>query len=337
MHHDKSMQLYDNLMHFSRMNNWIWSIRTTFVIASLKIALYFSFMKLIDTTDRRSEVGVRSLIYCPESEREVCLAGKFRIHLRGLFSATVGAEWDSHGKSESDFLHHVEMPLSGIRAIVHQGKLIELHPGDLWLFPGNTPVERRCHSKCEVLFIKFCCEWLPGVDPLLDWENRGPRKIGAFSLDEWRPWAQADRQFRMVELLHLRGSILNWLAQAIPELDEVISKHLATHMQFSRAFALIENRLGADLRLAAIAEEQGMSVDSFSAAFSRSIGIAPKEYISRRINEKALIMVGHGDKKMKEIAETLRFNDEFYFSRFFKKMNGTSPSAYREAARKNLR
>jgi AraC-like DNA-binding protein len=188
-----------------------------------------------------------------------------------------------------------------------------------------------------VLFIKFCCEWLPGVDPLLDWENRGPRKIGAFSLDEWRPWAQADRQFRMVELLHLRGSILNWLAQAIPELDEVISTHLATHMQFSKAFELIENRLGADLRLAAIAEEQGMSVDSFSAAFSRSIGIAPKEYISRRINEKALIMVGHGDKKMKEIAETLRFNDEFYFSRFFKKMNGTSPSAYREAARKNLR
>lgn len=294
-------------------------------------------MKLIDTTDKRSEVGIRALISHSELERDLWFAGKFRIHLRGLFSATVGAEWDSHGKSESDFLHHIEMPLSGIRAIVHQGKLFELHPGDLWIFPGNTPVERRCHSKCEVLFIKFCCEWLPGVDPLLDWENRGPRKIGAFSLDEWRPWAQADRQFRMVELLHLRGSILNWLAQAIPELDEVISTHLATHMQFSKAFELIENRLGADLRLAAIAEEQGMSVDSFSAAFSRSIGIAPKEYISRRINEKALIMVGHGDKKMKEIAETLRFNDEFYFSRFFKKMNGTSPSAYREAARKNLR
>jgi AraC-like DNA-binding protein len=141
----------------------------------------------------------------------------------------------------------------------------------------------------------------------------------------------------MVELLHMRGSILNWLAQVIPELDEVISKHLATHMQFSKAFTLIENRLGADLRLAAIAEEQGMSVDSFSVAFTRNIGIGPKEYISRRIYEKALIMVGHSDKKMKEIAETLRFNDEFYFSRFFKKMNGLSPSAYRVEVRKNLR
>jgi AraC-like DNA-binding protein len=108
-------------------------------------------------------------------------------------------------------------------------------------------------------------------------------------------------------------------------------------MQFSKAFTLIENRLGADLRLAAIAEEQGMSVDSFSVAFTRNIGIGPKEYISRRIYEKALIMVGYSDKKMKEIAETLRFNDEFYFSRFFKKMNGLSPSAYRVEVRKNLR
>jgi AraC-like DNA-binding protein len=294
-------------------------------------------MKLIDTTDKRSEVGIRALISHSELERDLWFAGKFRIHLRGLFSATVGAEWDSHGKSESDFLHHIEMPLSGVRSIVHQGEVFEIHPGDLWFFPGNTPVERRCSCVCDVLFIKFCCEWLPGVDPLLDWGNRGPRKIGTFSLEEWQPWVQVDRQFRMVELLHLRGSILNWLAQVIPELDEVISKHLATHMQFSKAFTLIENRLGADLRLAAIAEEQGMSVDSFSAAFTRNIGIGPKEYISRRIYEKALIMVGHSDKKMKEIAETLRFNDEFYFSRFFKKMNGLSPSAYRVEVRKNLR
>lgn len=294
-------------------------------------------MKLIDTTDKRSEVGIHALISHSELERDLWFAGKFRIHLRGLFSATVGAEWDSHGKRESDFLHHIEMPLNGVRSIVHQGEVFEIHPGDLWFFPGNTPVERRCSCVCDVLFIKFCCEWLPGVDPLLDWGNRGPRKIGTFSLEEWQPWVQVDRQFRMVELLHLRGSILNWLALAIPELDEVISTHLGTHMQFSKAFALIEDRLGADLRLAAIAEEQGVSIDSFSAAFTRNIGIGPKEYISRRIYEKALIMVGHSDMKMKEIAETLRFNDEFYFSRFFKKMNGLSPSAYRVEVRKNLR
>lgn len=293
-------------------------------------------MKLIDTTDQRSEVGVRSLVTYSESERVACLAGNFRIQLRGLYAATVGAEWDSQGRKESDFLHHIEMPLSGVRAIVHHGEVFELHSGDLWFFPGNTPVERRCSSICDVLFLKFSCEWLRGVDPLLDWKKRGPRKIGTFSLDEWRPWTQENRQFHMAELVHLRGSIMTWLAKAIPELDEIVSSHLTTHMQFSKAFALIENQLGADLRLATIAEEQGVSVDAFSAAFTRSIGIGPKEYLSRRINEKALTLVGHGDQKMKEIAEILRFNDEFYFSRFFKKMNGISPSEYRDKARKKL-
>lgn len=291
-------------------------------------------MKPIDTTDPSSEVGVRSLISNTDEESNSCLAGNFRICIRGLYSASIGKEWDSKGRKESDFLHHIEMPLSGKRAIVHQGEVFEILPGDLWFFPGNTPVERRCSRECEVLFIKFCCEWLPGVDPLLNWKKREPRKIGTFCLEEWQPWAKVGQKFRMVELLHLRGSILHWLADSIPELDEVIGEHLSTHMQFSKSFALIEDRLGADLRLATIAEQQGMSVDSFSAAFAKNIGMGPKEYISRRINQKAITLVTQSDMKIKEIAERLRFSDEFYFSRFFKKLNGSSPSIYRQRVRK---
>ena len=33
--------------------------------------------------------------------------------------------------------------------------------------------------------------------------------------------------------------------------------------------------------------------------------------------------------KMKDIAEKLRFNDEYYFSRFFQKQNGAPPLRYR--------
>lgn len=291
-------------------------------------------MKLVDTTDQRSEVGVRSLISCTETEREVSLAEKFRIHMRGFFSATVGAEWDSHGKKESDFFHHIEMPFSGKRSIVHRGKEYHLNPGEIWFLPGNTPVQRRCSDTCELLFFKISCEWLPGVDPLLDWKDRAPRVIGQFLVDEWRPWKEIQSRFSMSDLLMLRGSILTWVAKALPELDMVIRHHLATHLQFTKAFSLIDEQLGADIRLAALAEAQGMSVDAFSSAFTRSIGIGPKEYITRRINEKALMLVTHGDMKMKQIAEILRFNDEFYFSRFFKKMNGRSPSVYRQEMRK---
>lgn len=293
-------------------------------------------MKLVDTTDVRAEAGVRALVNHSSFERECRLAGRFRIHLLGMYAATVGTEWDSKGRREGDFLHHIELPLTGSRTIVQNGKSYELSPGEIWFLPGNTPVERRCDSLCEVLFFKFCCEWLPGVDPLLDWPDRGPRKAGAFDAAEWREWLAPGRKFGVVELLRLRGCLLSWIAMAVPELDEVVSGHLSTHMQFAKVFDLIESKLGADIRISSLAKAHGVSVDAFSAAFSRSTGISPKEYITRRINQEALALVINTDLKMKEIADKLRFNDEFYFSRFFKNLNGCSPSLYRSQMRRQI-
>jgi AraC-like DNA-binding protein len=296
--------------------------------------LHFSDVKLVDTTDVRAEAGVRALVNNSSAARECHLAGKFRIHLLGMYAAEVGTEWDSKGKRESDFLHHIELPLTGCRRIVHEGRPFELAPGTVWFLPGNAPVERQCNENCEVLFFKFCCEWLPGVDPLLDWPERGPRQAGCFEVGAWRTWAAPGRRFGVPELLRLRGNLLSWMALAIPELDQVISGHLATHMQFSKAFDTIEKNLGADLRMSAIARAHGTGVDAFSMAFSRSTGISPKEYLTRRINQEALSLVINTDLKMKEIADKLRFSDEFYFSRFFKKLNGCSPSAYRQKLRR---
>jgi AraC-like DNA-binding protein len=52
------------------------------------------------------------------------------------------------------------------------------------------------------------------------------------------------------------------------------------------------------------------------------------------LNQEALQLVISTDLKLKEIVERLRFTDEFYFSRFFQKLNGVSPSRYRARFRK---
>lgn len=251
------------------------------------------------------------------------------MHLVGMYFNTVGVGWDSDGERESDYLHHIDVSLSGRREVVLDGCVHELEPGQAWFLPGNTPVERRCAERCEVLFFKFHCEWLPGVDPLLDWPGREPRRIGSIDPGEWRRWLEPDRDIGMVDLLELRARLLLWLTRAVPELDPVISSHLASHTRFISVFQHIEQHLGADLRLADLAKVQGTSQGAFSVAFTRSTGISPKEYLTRRINQEALQLVINTDLKMKEIADRLRFADEFYFSRFFQKLNGAPPSRYR--------
>ena len=138
---------------------------------------------------------------------------------------------------------------------------------------------------------------------------------------------------RLADLLWLRAMLLSWVANAIPELEVVITKHLATHKQFTRVFDTIERELGADLRMSEVARSHGTGVEAFSMAFSRATGMSPKDYVTRRLNQEALQLVINTDLKMKEIAERLRFTDEFYFSRFFKKLNGCPPSTYRHKMR----
>ena len=287
-------------------------------------------MKLVDTTSPTAHAGMITLASALKSKRESYLAQKFRINLLGMYFAEVGIEWDSQGKEESNYLHHLEISLSGSRQVIHKGKIHHLETGDVWYFSGNTPVARRCDHLCQVVFFRVSCEWLPGVDPLLDWPDRGPRFIEKTNPALWRPWVEPQKSITTCDLIGLRGQLLRWIALALPELDEIITHHLATHTQFSAVFEHLENHLGADLRLATLAEIHGVSQAAFTMAFSRSIGISPKEYLTRRLNQKALEWVINTDLRMKEIAEKMRFSDEYYFSRFFQKLNGSPPSRYRQ-------
>jgi AraC-like DNA-binding protein len=287
-------------------------------------------MKAIDTTDPKLLPQAKSLLGEAADGRFLLMAGKFRMHLMGMYFQHVGAEWDSGGRSEGDYLHHMDVSLSGNRQVVRGEKVYEMKSGEAWFLPGNTPVERRCAEECDVIFFKFHCEWLPGVDPLLDWPGREPRLIGSIDPAKWRRWLEPGRRIGMAEQLELRACLLSWMSKAVPELEEVVSRHLATHTQFSKIFQCIERNLGADLRLAKLAEIHGTSQGAFSNAFTRGTGISPKDYITRRLNQEALQWVMNSELRIKEIAEKLRFGDEFYFSRFFQKLNGKSPSRYRK-------
>jgi AraC-like DNA-binding protein len=291
-------------------------------------------MKLVDTTNPQAHGHLRTLMSQTHGGREHDLAERFRIHLIGIYSSTVGREWDSHGKRESDVVHHIDVNLSGRRQVVCRGRTYDLEPGEAWCLPASTPVERRCEETCEVVFCKFFCECMPGVDPLLDWKEREPRRMCPIDVAEWRTWMENDKPLGIANILGLRGRLMWWMVQAIPELDEVIALHLARHSRFSEVFQHIEDHLGADLRLADLSEVHGGTPGAFAAAFTRSTGTSPKEYLQRRLNQEAIRWVMSSDLKMKEIAAKLRFNDEYYFSRFFKKCNGCSPMEYRERLRR---
>ena len=62
----------------------------------------------------------------------------------------------------------------------------------------------------------------------------------------------------------------------------------------------------------------------------KQYGKTPSKLIRERLTLEAKRLLHLTYKSIKEIAHELGFNDEFYFSRYFKKEVGVSPKVFRE-------
>ncbi|WPK12537.1 AraC family transcriptional regulator [Lysinibacillus louembei] len=85
-----------------------------------------------------------------------------------------------------------------------------------------------------------------------------------------------------------------------------------------------------------LAEIAGLSASYFSEAFKKAYGQSAMDYLTELRIGHAKQLLRDGDLLLRDIAKKVGYNDEFYFSRKFKKEVGVSPSAYSKIARQRV-
>jgi AraC-like DNA-binding protein len=97
----------------------------------------------------------------------------------------------------------------------------------------------------------------------------------------------------------------------------------------------MRNELKSKMSVEEMASINHLSASHFTSLFRKATGMSPLEYFIHLKLQKACLLLYTSDVKIKTIADTLGYDDPYYFSRLFKKYMNVAPEKYREMRRKN--
>ncbi|MCC6174192.1 MAG: helix-turn-helix transcriptional regulator [Chloroflexi bacterium] len=94
----------------------------------------------------------------------------------------------------------------------------------------------------------------------------------------------------------------------------------------------IQARYAEPLRVRDLASAVHLHPAWFSTRFKQLTGLSPAQYLMRYRLERARELLASSDQSVREIAAMTGFQDPLYLSRQFRRLLGTSPTAYRRSA-----
>ncbi|UXP31667.1 AraC family transcriptional regulator [Reichenbachiella agarivorans] len=128
--------------------------------------------------------------------------------------------------------------------------------------------------------------------------------------------------------------ILNTCERLYPKDQRAIEKGKG-HLMVKRFRELIEEKYLSNLSIKAYAELLCVTENHLTHTVKELTGKTSKELIIDKQVLEIKRLLKHSDLSVTEISMQLRFADQSYFSKFFKKHTGLTPNAYREQSLKS--
>lgn len=97
-----------------------------------------------------------------------------------------------------------------------------------------------------------------------------------------------------------------------------------------KSILFMQKHLLDKITLSDLAENCGYSISQYSLLFKKKTSRSPIDYYNNLKIQNACHMLDFSDMNIKEISSKLNFEDQFYFSRVFRKIMNLSPLEYRK-------
>ena len=130
---------------------------------------------------------------------------------------------------------------------------------------------------------------------------------------------------RLIEALYV------YLLRAWEDSPEgkAVKKHaVVSDLQIAQALSTIHSQYDQSWTVESLATKSSMSRAAFSRRFSELVGASPIAYLTKYRMQNAAQMLGTDSNTLIEIAQKIGYEDEFSFSKAFKRIKGVSPGHY---------
>ena len=129
--------------------------------------------------------------------------------------------------------------------------------------------------------------------------------------------------------LKFRIKLESIILDLVKPLEEAFEYDYSLYRKFEPFFTYTADHLYANLTIDEICGNIGMTPRQLSYQYKAATGHSVKSYLNTLLLERIQYLLLTTDRSLQDISAELRFNNEFYCSRFFKKGAGVSPREYR--------
>ncbi len=247
----------------------------------------------------------------------------------GLEKCAPGHTWGP-GIRDHYLIHLV---LAGKGILQMNGRTWELSPGDLFFVRPNqlTAYTADAQSPWEYCWVGFngisahrLASQLPFTDEEPVHHTARPEEMRKALGSIYH-----SRGMRVQDETAMVGYLYLFIAALMEETSERKPHNTSSSSQYVlNAIKYIQFNYSHDISIDDVAKSVGVSRSHLYRVFMSNVGKSPIDYLTEyRINE-ACKLLRTGNLSIAEVAISVGFFDQFYFSRVFKRARGVPPSKY---------
>lgn len=204
---------------------------------------------------------------------------------------------------------------------------LTMSAGNGYFMPPGIDLSFDFPPGLELLSIHFNAFLLPGMDVFAKETQCLEFPVGTTRLEEFRLLLErADGWGSLCRFESILWELLSGIN--LPGMDHFGSVP-ALQKRYGSLLQYIHDNISARTGIGELSAVAGMGSDTLSRRFSRDFGIPLKTFLMKELISVAERHLLGGDLSIREIAEKLEFSSEYYFSSFFKRMKGISPTIFR--------